>query len=55
MTKTIQPRLENKAAASPVLGDVNAMLGEFMSAFEEFKASNDARLDEIESAGAPIR
>ena len=38
--------LENKA------GNVEGMFGEFMSAFEEFKRSNDARLDELEKRGS---
>jgi HK97 family phage major capsid protein len=52
MTKSTQPRLENKAAASPVAGDINTMFGEFMSAFEEFKAANDTRLGELEKRGS---
>ena len=52
MTKTTQPRLENKAASSPVAGELNAMFGEFMSAFEDFKAANDARIGEIEKRGS---
>lgn len=50
MTKSDAPRLENKAAATPA-GDVNAMFAEFMSAFEEFKATNDTRLGELEKRG----
>ncbi len=38
--------LENKA------GNVEGMFGEFMSAFEEFKRSNDARLNELEKRGS---
>ncbi|MCD7059488.1 phage major capsid protein [Pelagibacterium xiamenense] len=51
MIKTDEPRLENKAAATPAGGDVNALFAEFMSAFEEFKSTNDARLAEIEKRG----
>lgn len=50
MTKTDTPRLENKAAA-PAAADVNGLFAEFMSAFEEFKSTNDARLDAIEKRG----
>ncbi|MBN9317318.1 MAG: phage major capsid protein [Devosia sp.] len=44
-------RLENKAstAAAP---DSEATLGELMSAFEEFKRTNDGRLKELEKRGA---
>ena len=52
MTKTIEPRLENKAAAMPAGGDVNALFAEFMSAFEEFKSTNDRRLGELEKRGS---
>lgn len=51
MTKTEQPRLENKAAATPAGGDVDTLFAEFMSAFEEFKSTNDARLDALEKRG----
>jgi hypothetical protein len=36
--------LENKAAQG-----VEGMFGEFMTAFEEFKRTNDARLAELET------
>jgi HK97 family phage major capsid protein len=39
--------LENKAAQG-----VEGMFGEFMTAFEEFKRTNDARLAELETRGA---
>ncbi|WMT91172.1 phage major capsid protein [Pelagibacterium sp. H642] len=52
MTKTIEPRLENKAAAMPAAGDVNALFAEFMSAFEDFKSTNDQRLGELEKRGS---
>ena len=51
MTKSVEPCLENKAAALPA-GDVNVMFSEFMSAFEEFKSTNDQRLDELEKRGS---
>ncbi|MEO6014104.1 MAG: phage major capsid protein [Devosia sp.] len=41
----IQSGLENKA------GNVEGMFGEFMSAFEEFKRTNDGRLNELEKRG----
>ncbi len=40
--------LENKANA----GDPNALIGELMGAFEEFKRTNDARLGELEKRGS---
>lgn len=39
--------LENKAGAG-----IDTMFGEFMTAFEEFKRSNDARLGELEKRGS---
>lgn len=51
MTKSIEPRLENKAAALPA-GDVNALFADFMNAFEEFKSTNDQRLGELEKRGS---
>ncbi|WP_127145653.1 phage major capsid protein [Pelagibacterium montanilacus] len=51
MTVSDAPRLENKAASVPANGDVAALFGEFMSAFEEFKSTNDARLGELEKRG----
>ena len=50
MTKNTEPGLETKVAAMPA-GDVNGMFAEFMSAFEEFKSTNDQRLDELEKRG----
>lgn len=41
-------RLEIKASA----GDSDGMFSEFMSAFEEFKRTNDGRLQELEKRGA---
>jgi HK97 family phage major capsid protein len=51
MTKSIEPRLENKAAALPA-GDVDALFADFMNAFEEFKSTNDQRLGELEKRGS---
>ncbi len=47
----LMDRLENKAsmAAAP---DSEATLGEVMSAFEEFKRTNDGRLKELEKRGS---
>lgn len=45
-------RLEIKAAAGVRAGDEDGMMNEFMSAFEEFKHTNDQRLAEIEQRGA---
>ena len=41
----IDDGLETKAGAG---GDIAALFAEFSSAFEEFKATNDQRLKEIE-------
>ncbi|HHG90665.1 MAG TPA: phage major capsid protein [Devosia sp.] len=49
--KTARKPLEIKATAGAGSTDVNAMFGEFMHAFEEFKQSNDQRLGELESRG----
>ena len=38
--------LENKAT-----GGIDALFGEFMTAFEEFKRSNDTRLTELRRDG----
>lgn len=51
MTKHSEPRLETKVAAMSA-GDVNVLFGEFMSAFEEFKSTNDQRLGELEKRGS---
>ncbi len=46
-------RLEIKAAAGAgATGDIQGMFGEFMSAFEEFKRTNDGRLGELERRGS---
>lgn len=45
----IDDGLETKAGAG---GDIAALFAEFSSAFEEFKATNDQRLKEIEKRGA---
>ncbi len=45
-------KLEIKAIAEKNSGDVNGMFNEFMSAFEEFKHTNDARLGELEKRGS---
>ena len=44
----IDDGLETKAGAG---GDIAALFAEFSSAFEEFKATNDQRLKEIEKRG----
>ncbi len=45
----IDDGLETKAGAG---GDIAALFAEFSSAFEEFKATNDQRLKEIEKRGS---
>ena len=50
MTEANMPALENKAGAKP--GDLDGVIADFMGAFEEFKATNDARLDAIEKRGS---
>ena len=45
-------RLEIKATAGVAAGDIPGMFTEFMSAFEEFKRTNDGRLNELERRGA---
>jgi HK97 family phage major capsid protein len=52
MTETAIDRLEIKASAAPAPGDVTGMFSEFMSAFEEFKRTNDTRLGDLERRGA---
>lgn len=47
----VMARLENKAATAAA-HDSEGLLGELMSAFEEFKATNDGRLKELEKRGA---
>ncbi|MDC9823821.1 phage major capsid protein [Devosia sp. ZB163] len=44
-------RLENKASTSAA-PDSEGLLGELMTAFEEFKRTNDGRLKELEKRGA---
>jgi len=44
--------IEIKASTGKNSGDVNGMFNEFMSAFEEFKHTNDERLDSLEKRGA---
>lgn len=46
----ISDGLETKAGAG---GDIAALFAEFSTAFEEFKATNDQRLKEIEKRGSP--
>jgi HK97 family phage major capsid protein len=48
MMDRIDDGLETKAGAG---GDIAALFAEFTSAFEEFKRTNDQRLDEIEKRG----
>ena len=50
MTDTTD-RLEIKATAGSAAGDITGMFSEFMSAFEEFKRTNDGRLGELERRG----
>ena len=57
MTQITKPKparkpLEIKATSGAGSNDVNAMFGEFMHAFEEFKQSNDQRLGDLESRGS---
>src|SRR5688500_12767475 len=52
MTETTD-RLEIKATAGALAsGDIQGMFTEFMSAFEEFKRTNDGRLGELERRGS---
>ena len=48
----IDDGLETKAGAG---GDIAALFAEFSNAFEEFKATNDQRLKEIEKRGSAPR
>ena len=50
MTDTTD-RLEIKATAGNAAGDITGMFSEFMSAFEEFKRTNDGRLSDLERRG----
>ncbi|MDB5507326.1 MAG: phage major capsid protein [Devosia sp.] len=52
MTKIATDRLENKAAAGVGAGTTETLFRDFMAGFDEFRASNDARLGEIEKRGA---
>jgi HK97 family phage major capsid protein len=47
----VMNRLENKAATAAA-HDSDGLLGELMTAFEEFKRTNDGRLGELEKRGA---
>ncbi len=47
MDKTNE-NMEVKASITPAAGDITGMFNEFMAAFEEFKQTNDQRLNEIE-------
>lgn len=49
---TTRARIERKDAGGNETGEVKTALAGFMSAFEEFKATNDGRLAEIEKKGA---
>jgi HK97 family phage major capsid protein len=51
MMTDVMARLENKAATAAA-HDSEGLLTELMSAFEEFKATNDGRLKELEKRGA---
>jgi hypothetical protein len=51
MTET-NDRFENKASAGAPAGDINAMFGDFMGAFEAFKETNDQRIAQIERRGS---
>lgn len=50
MDKTSE-QLEIKAIASQGNGEISGRFNEFMSAFEEFKQTNDKRLDELKGKG----
>jgi len=53
-TKSSLPRadrVEIKAMGQPPAGDLDGMFAQFMSAFEEFKKTNDDRLDRLETRG----
>src|SRR5690606_32890207 len=52
MTEAGTERLEVKALAGGQAGDVAGMFAEFMTAFDEFKRTNDGRLAELERRGA---
>ncbi|MCF6344751.1 MAG: phage major capsid protein [Devosiaceae bacterium] len=51
MDKTNE-QLEIKATTGKGAGDVSGMFNEFMSAFEEFKHTNDNRLNDLEKRGS---
>ena len=50
----VQSGLENKAGAGTP-GNTEALVNELMGAFEEFKRTNDGRLQELERAGVIAR
>ena len=52
MTEAGTERLEIKAMAGGHAGDMAGMFAEFMTAFDEFKRTNDGRLAELERRGA---
>jgi HK97 family phage major capsid protein len=51
MTDAPTDRLEIKAVAGGTAGDFGGMFSEFMTAFEEYKRTNDGRLKDIEKRG----
>ncbi|MDP1729861.1 MAG: phage major capsid protein [Devosia sp.] len=51
MTEAATERLEVKATAGGNAGDIGGMFSEFMTAFDEFKRTNDGRLSELERRG----
>ncbi|MHB1111521.1 MAG: phage major capsid protein, partial [Devosia sp.] len=52
MTEAATERLENKATSGSTAGDITGMFSEFMTAFEEFKRTNEGRLKDLEKRGA---
>src|SRR5690606_853107 len=52
MTEAGTEHLETKAMAGGHAGDMAGMFAEFMTAFDEFKHTNDGRLAELERRGA---
>lgn len=52
MTEKAIERLENKAVAGVRASDETGMFSQFMSAFEEFKHTNDQRLVDLERRGS---
>ena len=51
MTDAQTERLEIKATAGGGAGDIPGMFSEFMTAFEEFKRTNEGRLKDLEKRG----